>query len=74
MNFNLRFFVLVALSIGFFASIWLTLPTSSALTMDAESDDKVALENRENASRANTIGVATLEEVNHKESIRYHPV
>ncbi len=61
---NLRFFVFIFLSLAFLTTLWLA---DDLTQVSAESGATVSSEKREEAYRANNVGVAQLEQFNHKE-------
>jgi tetratricopeptide (TPR) repeat protein len=64
-----RFYIFAFLSISCLTMLWLALPVRDLTQVAAESDVPVSAAKREEAYRANNVGVAQLEQFNHKEGV-----
>ncbi len=66
---NLRFYILNLFVLAFLILPWLTLPVNFSAQAAVDGDKKVSAEQREQAYRANNIGVAYLEQFDHKKGV-----
>ena len=64
-----RLFIFAFLSASFLTVLWLALPVSDLTQVSAETDVPVSAAKREEAYRANNVGVAQLEQFNHKQGV-----
>src|SRR5215218_3019733 len=71
MNVNPRFFILCLLFVGGASGILLVFSkgNSAARASAQAADDQLSFDKREEAYRANNIGVARLEQFNYKDSV-----
>nr|MBA2737017.1 tetratricopeptide repeat protein [Pyrinomonadaceae bacterium] len=69
MRINLRFCILVFFV--FLTLIWLALPTANFSKVSAQATEPISAREREDAYRANNIGVAQLEQFNHKDGAEF---